>query len=1104
MFSRQGGYVSAETQAPFDELLKDYRRAAGLTQAALAERAGVSVRGIQALERGDNRPQRDTVRRLAVALGLREEERARFVAVASPGPRQRTPSGSAPSPSSSPSAPVPANAGARGSATAAGGGTLVPFVGRVHVLELLERHLDGDGPPLLLLAGEPGIGKTRLLQEAAGRAVARGLTVLVGGCHRRGGQEPYAPLLGALERHIGGQTPLQRRAALQDCAWLVRLLPERAADLPSLGASTALPPEQERRLMFRAVGRYLANVAGPAGTLLVLDDLQWAGADALDLLMTLVRAAPETPLRVLGAYRDSEMGPHDPLTVLLVDLVHAGLAAHHPLGPLAPVEAAQLLSGLLPDGEGVGQVEKEHILQQAGGVPFFLVSYAQELRSRPAVAAHNGVPWGLQQSVRQRVAALPEAVRGVLGLAAVMGRQVRADVLCQTAGVSDEMVYAALEEACRTRLLVEEEQGYRFAHDVIREVLEADLGAPRRARLHLRIAEALDRLAQEGGQILPVAMLAYHYGHSDAHATAARFLEQAGDHAQEQCAHAAAQAHYQEAADRFERLGRPLDAARALHKLGLALRLEGRRYDAALAALEGAAQTYGAAGDLESLARTAAEIGYAHYGRGTSEEGIRRLEEIRDRIEAQTVMETRRPGLAMLHAALAQLYLYAYRYPEHVAAVERTMALARDAGDDAILAVAELNQGLALLMMGRTAEAATALEQGGRRAEATGQHSARVGTLSTVAAICLLASEPEIAMVHAEQALAAAERVGDAGQLAFIHFLRGEALYYMGPWPEAGAAFERGAALGTQVEATATACYPLLGLGVLAMSRGEADAARPHLEDGLRRAEDAKDSRAVSYLAGALAECDLLSGHAAEAVARLGPLVVQPDRDGTSAFVLTRLAWAHLEVGDLQAAAAAAGEGVANARAAHAPGHLSEALWAQARIEIRRGEWAAAERSVAEALELARSKHYAAGEARALKAYAELHVQRGDLQKARERLEEVRALFHCLDVPAEAARLEQAIAALSQKEAPLATRVTAAQWAQIQALLPPPRQGRGRPRADDRRTLDAILYVQRTGCAWSALPAELGDGATAHRRWQQWRASGVWERMGAILEASAT
>src|SRR5437763_6154010 len=154
----------------FGALLKRYRQAAGLTQEALAEQAGLSVRAISDLERGRKvRPHKDTVTLLAAALQLSPPEYAAFVAA-----RQ-------------------------GSAPPAAGPEVPPFVGRSRELVLLERHLAGEGPPLLLLAGEPGIGKSRLLQEAEQRAGAHGLWVLTGSCQHRGGETPYAPLLPALE-----------------------------------------------------------------------------------------------------------------------------------------------------------------------------------------------------------------------------------------------------------------------------------------------------------------------------------------------------------------------------------------------------------------------------------------------------------------------------------------------------------------------------------------------------------------------------------------------------------------------------------------------------------------------------------------------------------------------------------------------------------------------------------------------------------------------------------------------------------------------------------------------------------------------------------------
>jgi predicted ATPase len=266
----------------------------------------------------------------------------------------------------------------------------------------------------LLLAGEPGIGKTRLLQALAQHAVPHGWSVLVGGCQRRGEPEPYAPLLDALARHLQTQQPAHQRVALQGCAWLVRLLPELAELLEPLPAGT-WPPAQERRLLYAAVGRLLANVAGPAGTLLVLDDLQWAGPDALDLLATLAHTA--AGVRIVGAYRDTEVRPADPLGLLLAGLAQARRVRHHALGPLPLEDAATLLDDLLAGVAGAERAAQEAVLHHAVGGPSSWSVYAQAL----SAGVTEAMPWDLAQGVRQRVALLPEPAGQLLGVAAIVG-----------------------------------------------------------------------------------------------------------------------------------------------------------------------------------------------------------------------------------------------------------------------------------------------------------------------------------------------------------------------------------------------------------------------------------------------------------------------------------------------------------------------------------------------------------------------------------------------------------------------------------------------------------------------------------------------------------
>src|SRR5579875_1638858 len=183
----------AETGAPetaltFGALLRYYRLAAGLTQEALAERAGLSVRAISDFERAvPRRPRPDTLALLATTLRLSPQARDLFAAAV--GTVLHAPDATA--------TPPP---------------TSRPLVGRAREMAALQRHLGGEAPPVLLLAGPPGIGKSRLLQEAGRWGTQSGWTVLLGGCQRRGGHEPYAPLLGALQRYIQGRLAVHLRA----------------------------------------------------------------------------------------------------------------------------------------------------------------------------------------------------------------------------------------------------------------------------------------------------------------------------------------------------------------------------------------------------------------------------------------------------------------------------------------------------------------------------------------------------------------------------------------------------------------------------------------------------------------------------------------------------------------------------------------------------------------------------------------------------------------------------------------------------------------------------------------------------------------------------
>jgi len=193
-------------------------------------------------------------------------------------------------------------------------------------------------------------------------------------------------------------------------------------------------------------------------------------------------------VRVVGAYRGTDARPHDPLSDVLADLARAGLVTHRTLGPLSPGDTTRLLDHLLEGVDGVAPSLRARVLQRAGGAPFFVVSWARGVRAhaRDGVWAWS-VPWDLRPSIRQRVAVLPEAARELLGVAAVADRAASRALLFGLTTQPEGAAVAALDAALRARLLEEDgAEGYRFAHDVIRDVV---MLLPRLAWAHLDLGD---------------------------------------------------------------------------------------------------------------------------------------------------------------------------------------------------------------------------------------------------------------------------------------------------------------------------------------------------------------------------------------------------------------------------------------------------------------------------------------------------------------------------------------------------------------------------------------------------------------------------------------
>jgi DNA-binding XRE family transcriptional regulator len=980
----------------FADLLRRYRQRAGLTQSELADAAGLGVRGVSDLERGvRTTPRTATVERLATALRLADHERAIFQAAARQPHRPSPPvtSGAHTTPSRCPAAPS--------------------LVGRASELACVERLLNGKGPPALLLAGEPGIGKTRLLQEAANIAGALGWCVLAGGCHRRSGLEAYAPLVETLARYLSGRSPAQQRHDLRGCAWLVRLLPELAESTVVPSSTWTRSSDQDRRLMFAAAGRFLANVAGPAGTLLVLDDLQWAGADALDLLAWLVRIESDRPLRVIGAYRSTEVRAGTLLADTLADLARDGLIVQTTLAPLLPADAAGLLAAVV---RGLGRTWSaeltSQVVRRTGGVPYFLVSCAQS----PHIGASEwtpdeAIPWNVRESIHQRVVVLPDEAQDVIRVAAVAGRSISRTILVTIAGKlghGEEAVVRGLEEADRARLLLGEERAdtYTFAHDLIYEVVAANLSLARRKSLHLRLAKSLERLPLSKQR---AAEVAWHFREAGDNAHALPYMVQAGDHAAVVLARAEAEAHYRAALALASSLGDNAYTAE-IHMHLAQMFLVAMCHEDALAQAEEAAAMYHALGDSAGIEWVEAQTVFIRALAGATVRGPELSQSI---LEALEMSAAPRQAVEMYLTILHHYYATG-RYRDLVPfAARRATAVARSMSP--VLAQPLAMAAYCLLFVGLSLEALRVAEEAIPLCEMAGESSALTQVLHLASLVRLHAGEFGAGQHYVEWAYGAAERLGDMYALAFFSSARSHVAFFRGAWDEARSFAELAVQRARQTGFSRALLYPLFEQGRMRLVSGEVEPARAALLDAIAAAEHDHETPALAWMNVLLAECDLAEGNTMAARDRLLALFARftIEEWGTNE-ALPVLAEAHVELGEWDNAETLLSRGAAYARGRDDRLTLVDTLRIQALLALRRGEWPVGAAALEESLTLCRAMPCPYAEAKALYVYGLLHIAVGEPARARARFAQVLAICTRLGERLYAGRVERALAALDQ------------------------------------------------------------------------------------------
>ena len=443
--------------------------------------------------------------------------------------------------------------GARLAAPSAEAQPNLPFVGRADdYASLVTAYADAAGGALrtVVVAGEAGMGKTRLVEEFLNWAALQGADVLQGRAFEMGGQLPYRPLVMALRTRLEQENAPDDLLADVWLAELSRLLPELLERYPDLaqarvaaGNDVALAAAR----LFEALARLGSALSQRRPLVLFLDDWQWADAASIDLLHYLGRswAASKAPILLVLTVRSEELAINGDLARALANLERVAPLTYCWLVRLSEGDVADFVTGWAgqePGSAAAASALSQRLYCETAGIPFFLVETVKLLSERAvagggagpvdaaallrAVEAGPSLPQTVRQAILHRLDPFDHTARSLLAAAAVLARDFRYEELCQVAGIEELAGLAALDGLLAGQLIVESKvtpRPYNLAHDKIRDVVYTEAGHSRRRIYHRRAFLALQQAAQ------PPAELAFHAEQAGLVPEARTYLRQAAD-----------------------------------------------------------------------------------------------------------------------------------------------------------------------------------------------------------------------------------------------------------------------------------------------------------------------------------------------------------------------------------------------------------------------------------------------------------------------------------------------------------------------------------------------------------------------------------------------
>jgi predicted ATPase len=388
-------------------------------------------------------------------------------------------------------------------------------------LNLWNKVHAGEGQ-MLLISGEPGIGKTRLMREVATHAEVSNGQVLVGECHPEG-NAPYAAFAHITRRALRRQTGKGMDLPKPVLAELLSLAPELRTDYPEIEPNPKLEPEAEQRRLFDNMVRFCIILAEQSPLLLVLEDIHWADSGSLHLLQHLARRTPQLKVMLLGTYREVELDEALPFNEMLMELSRRRFCTRIKLGRLDKKKTRDLLEVIF--AEEITTEFLDSIYEETEGNPFFIEEVCKTLVENGELYYEDGhwqrpsmekmyplpVPQSVRVTIQSRVNTLADETQGILLTAAVIGREFDYQTLKKVTEKNEDILLDSLEEVISAQLVVEVKEGggeqFYFSHALIPAALREGVSGLRQTRLHRKVAEVIEELHPEEYE-----RLAHHWG----------------------------------------------------------------------------------------------------------------------------------------------------------------------------------------------------------------------------------------------------------------------------------------------------------------------------------------------------------------------------------------------------------------------------------------------------------------------------------------------------------------------------------------------------------------------------------------------------------------